>query len=593
MRGKLLSILALLCLTVSSAWATVVASGNCGTEGHDSDVKWTLTSDGVMTISGNGAMVDYWNSTPWLDNKYADDITSVVIEDGVTHIGDFAFFHCHNLASASIPASMASIGEMAFCECGKNATALEVTIADGAPLESIRMFAFANANLTSFCIPASVTDIGSSPFAGCSKLTAITVADGNSAYCSYGGVVFNKDKTVLVQYPAGKAGSYEIPASVKRIAKQAFYDCPALTSVIIPSSVKVIEESAFWYCLNLAKVYIHATSLTTYGYSVFEDDDKLTIYFPAGSVETYQNINEWQYYNIEAMLVLASGYCGDPGEISREDVKWVLTDDGVMTISGTGPMENYLEPTHVPWYSKLNSIKSIVLESGVTSIGDYAFNSCTNLATVTLNSNPYIGDNAFDNIASGATVTMYLTANRVGSDYWMTFCNGYGNFKADENTQVFQAELNGTTITLHEIADKIVNNISSVILISSGNPVMTLTTTYSSDSYFYNDLLGVHSSGGLSSNGKMFVLNNGDAGVGFYRLGNGCVLEHGKAFLEFNGNLAPEFLAFNEEDSADGIVSPLGETEEGAGAIFNLAGQRIQKMQRGINIVNGKKIINK
>jgi hypothetical protein len=322
--------------------------------------------------------------------------------------------------------------------------------------------------------------------------------------------------------------------------------------------------------------------------------------------------------------VVASGSCGT-------GVTYSL-DDGVMTISGSGAMEDYGTP---PWKSKTEDIKSVVIEDGVTHIGNYAFKDCSNLTTVTigsgvtsigryvfrscssltsvvipanvtsignyafkdcsklttvtLNSNPFIDASAFP---GGATVTMNLTANAAGGANWMTFYNMNHNFQADVNTQVFKVELSGTGLKLHEVTDKIVTENTAVVLKTTGgdNPVMTKTESTSGNSQT-NRLKGVDDAEGKTSDGKMFVLNYTAAnGVGFYRLKSGEKLGVGKAYLTYSGALAPEFLFF-EEDSADAIVSLLGETGEGAGAIYNLAGQRIQKMQRGINIVNGKKII--
>ena len=107
MRKKLLSILALLCLTVSSAWAggAVVTSGNCGTYQHESDVTWTLTEDKVLTISGSGDMANYsirgYEFSPWHNRR--GDIVSIIIESDVTRIGDCAFYDCTSLTSIAFP----------------------------------------------------------------------------------------------------------------------------------------------------------------------------------------------------------------------------------------------------------------------------------------------------------------------------------------------------------------------------------------------------------------------------------------------------------------------------------------------------------
>ena len=149
--------------------ATVVASGTSG------DVSWTLTDDGVLIISGTGAMADYadGNSVPWASNQA--DITSVVIENGVTTIGNYAFYYCRNLTSVSIPAGVTSIGDYAFIYCGLNAaTNLTVTIS-GSSLTTIGREAFSLANLKSITIPASVTSIGFAAFNNCGNLETMTL----------------------------------------------------------------------------------------------------------------------------------------------------------------------------------------------------------------------------------------------------------------------------------------------------------------------------------------------------------------------------------------------------------------------------------
>ena len=160
MRIKLFTTLALLLMAVSGAWAD--ASGNCGTTDHESEVTWTFTtSDGKLTISGTGAMADYDNSTdiPWYSYLY--DITSVVIENGVTSIGKSAIEDCSNLASVSIPASVTSIGNYAFLHCGTDAAALTVNFAEGTSPMTIGYSAFNNANLTSITIPNRLVQVHS------------------------------------------------------------------------------------------------------------------------------------------------------------------------------------------------------------------------------------------------------------------------------------------------------------------------------------------------------------------------------------------------------------------------------------------------
>ena len=192
MKRKLLSILALLCLTVSSTWADVVASGSCGTS-----VNYSLDDAGVLTISGSGAMADYTmaNDQPWMSYRNPSSgtkITSIVVEEGVTHIGNNAFMSCTNATSVSLPSSLTSIGDDAFRSCS-NASLTSITIPDN--VETIGTYAFAQTRLTTVTIGNSVTSIGDNAFYKCSLLATVTLnsnpAIGASAFPSGAAVTMN------------------------------------------------------------------------------------------------------------------------------------------------------------------------------------------------------------------------------------------------------------------------------------------------------------------------------------------------------------------------------------------------------------------
>jgi len=147
---------------------------------------------------------------------------------------------------------------------------------------------FGCTDLTSVTIPNSVTSIGGSAFYGCTGLTSIDVASDNSNYCSVDGVLFNKDKTTLIQYPGGKQGAYTIPNSVTSIGNYAFEICTGLTSVTIPNSVTSIGHYAFLYCRSLTSVTI-PNSVTSIGYFAFSYCSGLTSVTIGNSVTSIGN----------------------------------------------------------------------------------------------------------------------------------------------------------------------------------------------------------------------------------------------------------------------------------------------------------------
>lgn len=261
-----------------------------------------------------------------------------------------------------------------------------------------------------------------------------------------------------------------------------------------------------------------------------------------------------------------------------------------------------------------SGLTSITIPENVTSLGGQIFSGCSNLETVTFETSKIqvIPSNAFMNckngisislksnpfIASGAvfpssyTLTMNLKANGDGNgNNWSTFYNHNYSFVADENTKVFKAELDGSKLMLHEVSDKIVNAQTAVILKSTGYPVMTNTSSTSSDSQ-NNSLSGVGISAynlSITGNGSIYVLNKGSKGVGFYKLANGAKLGVGKAYLTYTGTSARDFFSFDEETT--GIDGVKGQKEDVRGVYYDLQGRRVEHPTKGLYIVNGKKVI--
>ena len=242
---KALAIAALALLFATSATtASAQTSGTCGP-----NLNWSFAGN-TLTITGTGAMDDYYSSVsssdqPWYTHR--NSIRTLSLPAGLTHIGNYAFYNIDYVTSVVIPSSVTSIGSYAFH--GIN-DLTSVTLPNG--LISIGNYAFNFTDLTSVTIPASVTTIGDFAFTTCHNLTSISVSSSNTKFESANGILFNKGATELLCYPAGKTGSsYSIPSSVTSIGIGAFMGCMNLTSVTIPNSVIFIGYGAFYDCLNL------------------------------------------------------------------------------------------------------------------------------------------------------------------------------------------------------------------------------------------------------------------------------------------------------------------------------------------------------
>ncbi len=227
----------------------------------DEGNKNYTSQDGVLFTADKAELVQY---------PIGNARTSYEIPSGVAKIGDWAF--CASiLANVTIPESVKTIGEGTFQDC---CNLNEIVIPNG--VESIGNSAFFNSGLTSVQLSESVTSIGNATFGGCRYLKEITAAENSKSFSSQDGVLFSKDKTVLVCYPFGcRETEYAIPNGVESIGDWAFYCCYYLTSITIPDGVKFIGESAFCNCNELVSVTVPG-SVDTIGEGAFQNCSSLS-----------------------------------------------------------------------------------------------------------------------------------------------------------------------------------------------------------------------------------------------------------------------------------------------------------------------------
>ena len=437
----------------------------------------------VGTGCTEGGIADFaYGKAPWYQDIYDSGIRCLIIGSGIKTIGSYAFADCTDLAEIIVPDGVISIGDGAFQQnSGAKRVVLPpstVYIGHGAlrdcsALTSVslpdsmsnRLFLdmFEGCtNLKSVDIPDGITDIYEGDLASCPNWTDIYYDNWGRVWNR---VVSNVRDSIPDRmnvhfkdniYDSGSCGEnvtwtltadgtltisgtgamtdytydsrspwYSCRTYIKRVVMQqgvtsiggdAFWDCSGLTSVTIPDGVTSIGNYAFKGCSNLASVTI-PESVTSIGGSAFSGCSGLTdIYY--GGYGT-----DWQKLNVSIPTsatvhfkdnIYGKGDCGI-------NVTWELTGDGTLIISGTGRISNYSHDNNAPWYSCRTYIKRVVIQQGVTSIGDRAFWDCSGLTSVTIPDGvTSIGGDAFSGCAALTSVEIPNGVTAIGGS---TFSN--------------------------------------------------------------------------------------------------------------------------------------------------------------------------
>lgn len=255
------------------------------------------------------------------DNMFQNcsNLTSVTLGDNVVSVGESAFYNCSSLTSVKIPNSVTTIGPDAFYGTALYNNELNwtnnVLYVDNCLIEArygvndayevvegtrvVADGAFDYVDIVSVDIPGSVQNIGYLAFGNCSDLEAFHVGEENKYYSSVDGVLFNADKTMLIQYPRAKSErSYSVPESVNTIGDMALYNCHNLESIIIGSGVASIGEGAFVECYSLNEMLVKATTPPTIDPFSFNRSGIETIYVPAESLDAYKAAEIWNEFEL-------------------------------------------------------------------------------------------------------------------------------------------------------------------------------------------------------------------------------------------------------------------------------------------------------
>jgi hypothetical protein len=351
---------------------------------------------GTGGTAGSGSVSYPANAVPAYGFYYNHGLTTVVLPSSIQIIDESAFSTCTDLASINIPEGTTTIGFGAFGGC---------------------------AGLTSISIPKSVTSIGVFAFNQCGS---ITVHADNPNYSSADGVLFNKDKTILLQYPHSKPGSYTIPSSVGTIGPGAFSNCAGITSIIIPSSVYKIESGAFGHC-GLSSIEIPSSVTTIMSNALANFNGTINV---NASNPNYSSSDGVLYNRMKSELIQCP--TSKTGSFS---IPLTVSTIGIYAFNNCSHLTSVTIPSTVTTigysvFCYCESLLSINIPSSVTSIGSNAFNNCPSLTTLLVERSTPLDLNLSSNVFYNSNLTRcklfvpYGTSQLyANTDKWKDFSN--------------------------------------------------------------------------------------------------------------------------------------------------------------------------
>ena len=346
--------------------------------------------------------------------RECDALTSVTIPDSVTVIKEHAFDDCSNMTDVAIPGSVTSIGDSAFRECD---ALTSVTLPDG--ILSIGAMAFYSCDeITSIDIPKSVTTIGDEAFNCCNNLNSLTVNANNSNYSTENDVLFDKEKTLLIQYlRAKRKTSYSIPDTVREIGYSAFYNSSNLKSIWLPNNLESIADKAFCGCSSLTGITI-PNGVTAIGNEAFASCSKLlTVAIP----DSVTSIGNDAFKPCKSLISITVG----------DNNEYYASDNGVLYDK---------KQKALLLYPSANNNNSYVIPDGVMTIGKMAFYSCKSLTDVTIpDSVKSIGNNAFASCSALTSITIPDSVTSIGNNA-LDNCKSLTSITVDENNKYYSSK---------------------------------------------------------------------------------------------------------------------------------------------------------